>query len=121
MTDREMLELAAKTIGRHFSWSDRYRCGEIWKDGDVTKKFWSPVNDDGDALRLRNRMNMLVADEGTCVYVETSTYPFPTIQVREPYERDVGGGYASEMAVDAATRLAITRAAAEIGRRMSDE
>lgn len=116
--DRELLELAAKAAGYHYTWSDRYECLEVWGDGDKVKRFWHPHRDDGDALRLRNRLHAVVVDEGDCCYVEISRYGMATVQIRESYERDLDGGFSSHASVDAATRRAFVRAAAEIGRAM---
>lgn len=117
MTDRELLELAAKAAGMNFSWIDRLECGEVWKDGEKVKRFWQPHRDDGDALRLRNALQMILIDEGDKVYAEVTRYPAGCV-VREPYERDLPGGFASQSSVDTATRRAIVRAAVEIGRAM---
>ena len=64
MTDREMLELAAKAAGYEFSWSEKYDCAEIWLDGDRKKTFWQPHIDDGDAMRLRGKIGAWITDEG---------------------------------------------------------
>ena len=61
MTDRELLELAAKAAGYNYSWSERYECAVIWSDGDKVKKFWQPHVDDGDALRLAVKLHMQVS------------------------------------------------------------
>lgn len=51
MTDRELLELAAKAIGITGEWSDTYQRIEIIDAGTFTAG-WNPLKDDGDALRL---------------------------------------------------------------------
>ena len=114
MTDRELLEKAAKAAGYEVSWSEKYECAEVWRDGDKRKSFFNTLVDDGDALRLRNRVGAVVADEGDCCYVSISRYGVGRIEVREYYDRDLKEGYSSDRAVDAATRRAITRAAATI-------
>jgi len=122
MTDRELLELAAKAAGYSYAaWNDRYECQEVWNDGDQVTRFWQPHRDDGDALRLRNRLHAIVADEGDCCYVEISRYGIATVQIREHYERDLDGGFSSDGAVDAATRRAIVRAAAAIAQQSQGE
>lgn len=48
MTDRELLELAAKAAGYEFGWihdGPRIKCAEGWTP-------WNPLTDDGDAFRL---------------------------------------------------------------------
>ena len=117
MTDMELLELAAKAAGYNFSWSDKYDCAEIWLDGDKKKTFWQPNIDDGDAMRLRGKIGAWIADEGDAVRVEINRYPQSSVAI-EVYERDLSGGFASNQSVCRATRLAIVRAAAQIGAQM---
>lgn len=117
MSDSEMLELAAKAYGVNFSWCERMECGEIWRDGDKIKRFWQPHIDDGDALRLRNALGATIIDEGEKVFVEINRYQSMAVVI-ELYGRDLPGGFASQSSVDTATRRAIVRAAAEIGRAM---
>ena len=57
-TERELLELAAKAAGYQYSWSDRYSCAEIWRQGDKKKSFWQPHLDDGDSRRLQVALGM---------------------------------------------------------------
>lgn len=112
MTDQELLELAAKAAG-----IDTTRCLQ-YTDGafDWPEKVgrWNPLADDGDALRLAVKLGFLVEinygeenqkvivwdytdeERRTREYFGDSVYP-------DPYS---------------ATRRAITRAAAEIGRNM---
>lgn len=118
MTDRELLEMAAKAankiIVRHAEPGNKFTgllvCGDDWAPSEV----WNPLTDDGDALRL-----------ATVLYLTVGSY--------ETY-CSAGGSYApngyevpSEIIVflhetrgdrDAATRLAIVRTAAEIGKSM---
>jgi hypothetical protein len=97
MTDRELLELAAKAAGyvlMGHTQDERKFC--------VGGREWNPLTDDGDALRLavRLRMTMDVTDEASGAGA-------------------IGLKWCSEPCKDdtyAATRRAIVRAAAEIGR-----
>ena len=106
MSDRELLELAAKAAGieiqGEFSTVDRMYI----HDGD----WWNPLTDDGDALRLAVKLNMNVFQAAFSAYAlpsnDDGTYDQ---QVRY---RDVDGD------PYAATRRAIVRAAAEIGRTL---
>lgn len=113
MTDREMLELAAKAGGLDV-WIDEN--GTPWIDGD--KKIWNPLADDGDALRLAVKIGF---DFGVCFQVIIDGEMSWT-GVRHT---DRGGKYDILQNHDsypyAATRLAITRAAAEIGKAMHKE
>ena len=91
MTDRELLELAAKAAGIAVSF-DRAR--RDWG--------WNPLDDDGDALRLavKLRIDLLHAFDTRTAMAENTS------------------GYAAEgQDPCAATRRAIVRAAAEIGRQ----
>jgi hypothetical protein len=103
MTDRELLELAAKAAGE---WS-RLEPLEHLLDR------WNPLTDDGDALRLAVTLRINIE------HAETLG--------REPHGVNcwpVGQGHCAWMENDltdynAATRRAIVRAAAEIGRNMT--
>jgi len=82
MTDRELLELAAKAAGL-----------EVVTPTMLAHGQWDPLTDDGDALRLAVKLMEF-----------------------EPYK---SRGYLPTITSDiAATRRAITRAAAEIGKEM---
>lgn len=126
MTDQELLRLAALAYeSKDVFFSDFCGCfyayyKEDEEEGDSVYE-WNPLNDDGDALRLRNRINAAVVDEGGQVCVSVSRYPFATVTIRQHYEADTPTGNASPQAVDAAVRRAIVRAAAEIGLRMEGE
>ena len=100
MTDMEMLELAAKAAGIEHLSSEYYVSGpELWDiDG---KKWWKPLANDGDVLRLAVQLG-LVVEPGKCWH----SHHGPV------FGEDVPGGVMS------ATRRAIVRAAAEIGAQM---
>jgi len=144
MTDRELLELAAKAAGwtgwqsKHGYWNltspegeTSFLCSE-WTDwhrydpdtgklregptfGDaIAETGWSPLAYDGDALRLAVKLKIIVsyADAGGGPYVMAGQRLGPFS--REPLPVKV-------LALDeelAATRRAIVRAAAEIGKAM---
>lgn len=62
MTDKELLELAAKAAGYEFAW---YCEGPNNPRGTPNVPFanghrWNPLTDDGDAFRLAVRLGMLV-------------------------------------------------------------
>ena len=103
MTDKELLELAARAAGielmKNFLIADRVA---KTKAGDL----WAPLEDDGDALRLAVKLEIeicfpLILPQGESP-VRTNAEFFEA-QASDPY---------------AATRRAIVRAAAEIGRSM---
>lgn len=95
MNDRELLELAAKAAGH------------------APANMWNPLTNDGDALRLAVKLNLFVFHgwthaEGVLlanVVVDNAEQTVPSGEIKgdDPY---------------AATRRAIVRAAAEIGRDM---
>jgi len=114
MTDRELLEAAAKAAGKKVhtrNQADRDACGAgdvgLWISEGQT--CWNPLTDDGDALRLAVKLNIWPVRQ----------YAQPTIVVQK------GAAYFDELASEpigddplAATRRAIVRAAAEIGEEM---
>lgn len=100
MTDRELLELAAKAVG----W-ERPRVDEdfwLW-DGGNSVAYWNPLADDGDALRLAVKLGLVV----DCSRPSAG----------EPF-RQHAIWLDETMSNDALTRRAIVRAAAEIGKDM---
>lgn len=114
MTERELLEFAAKAAGfADFNptpdSSGRYNVGPATKaDGaldDGHWMMWNPLTDDGDALRLAVKLNFVMQCMGWCCSVTRGTSLSAT-------ELSEGEG------VGAATRRAIFRAAAEIGKQM---
>ncbi|OZI78293.1 hypothetical protein CAL23_13150 [Bordetella genomosp. 6] len=113
------MELAAKAAGLRLEWDGHPDAWQPMYYEGKTYHRWNPLTDDGDALRLRNALQATIIDEGDKVYVEIARYPAGAV-VREPYERDLPGGFASQSSVDAATRRAIVRAAAEIGAKMQE-
>lgn len=119
MTDCELLELAAKAAGIEKDDSP-YNGGGFGNDGfDCVgnmvldwhnNKRWNPLTDDGDALRLAVKLGMSVI---------TGTYKV----VCEWVPQEDGGNISTfeQYGTDhyAATRRAIVRAAAEIGKAMT--
>jgi hypothetical protein len=113
MTDRELLELAAKAAGYDFNrvWYDEQSGILVWEPPIIYEsRDWNPLTDDCDALRLAVRLGMNVFQAAK------SAYALPS---------DDDGTYEEQVRyVDvandqfAATRRAIVRAAAEIGKAM---
>lgn len=113
-TDRELLEMAAKAAGYELEWEsvlpgedpDGYvGCDCIIKG---TRRFWNPLTNDGDALRLAVK---LVID------IKPPRSEDDDAQARR-FDADEGVFERQETCPNAATRRAIVRAAAEIGRAM---
>lgn len=101
MTDRELLEAAAKAAGIEGEyWQSEFRntCG-FWVNGRV----WNPPTDDGDALRLSVRCRINIRHCGATHICEG----YPSRYLADEVDTD-GDGMA-------ATRRAIVRAAAAIG------
>ena len=114
MTDRELLELAAKAAG---------------KDIDLTRhdddlgfairhmaKWWNPLKDDGDALRLAVKLQMKLE----CMVLQSAARTFNNEYAGCVDHADSEQYPNRDFNPDpyAATRRAIVRAAAEIGKEM---
>lgn len=108
MTDKELLELAAKAAGVNLQ---QWQSGFVeLRDGIVTA--WNPLKDDGDALRLAVKLHIdirhFMYEKG---YMDCIVDRLGKV-VSENIENDQY----------AATRRAIVRAAAEIGKdRISND
>ena len=102
MTDRELLEFAAKAAGIDFI-PERSTDQMLWIVGGGV---WSPKHDDGDALRLAVQLG---------IHIMHSKH-----KVRAGRKMITDGPCEEDKRPDplAATRRAIVRAAAEIGRSM---
>ena len=115
MTDRELLEAAANAAGIdfHVEWNSlgptgRYRIGA---GGDE----WNPLTDDGDALRLAVKLGQI---GHFCVNLGSGA-----VSTEDPAGKPLPVLFACEdMTGDpfAATRRAIVRAAAEIGKEKNN-
>lgn len=115
MTDRELLEQAARAAGiRHIEYTNDYdgSMGLMRHDefGNHTS-VWNPLTDDGDALRLAVKLGI---KDYFSVEVQTALVQVTAFEPREHCE------YEECKTQDpyAATRRAIVRAAAEIGKDM---
>lgn len=105
MNEREMLELAAKAYGDEVVYSTAY------KYFLRNERRWNPLADDGDALRLSVKLGIDVS------YV---TNPSGENVVMASQECEFSGWFEELLSTDQfeATRRAITRAAAQIGKAM---
>ena len=115
-TDRELLDLAAKAAGMlDAEWRDMEGWGDVrygyshamWS---AATGYWNPITDDGDALRLAVKLGLSV-DATWLASGQTTVFSY------DPEKH----APVSELHCDdpcAATRRAIVRAAAEIGRGM---
>jgi len=112
MTDRELLEYAAKAarleeftcINGRYAYRDRHTGLQDWVS-------WDPLVDDGDALRLVVKLNLQVSyepePEGPIVIAIFAHLPV-IVSASEDLGKDPC----------AATRRAIVRAAAKVGKTM---
>ena len=106
MTDRELLELAAKGAGIQFSelgGGARYA-----PQTGIMQPYvpWNPLTDDGDALRLAVKCDLDIELQEDCVFANGFE-----VQNHQLFEWHKDDPYA-------ATRRAIVHAAAEIGRNL---
>ena len=68
MTDRELLELAAKAAGIEVWWTENY--GGVLLQCRRSPVIWNPLNEDGDALRLAVMLELLVGIHGVEVWAQ---------------------------------------------------
>jgi hypothetical protein len=106
MTDKELLELAAKATGDFYQHPKHKIPENLPVVFYLNEKRWNPLTDDADALRLAVKLKLCFGpnfegDLAVCFGDDGRN-------ITEAYEAD---SYA-------ATRRAITRAAAEIGKAM---
>ena len=113
MTDRELLELAAKAAGVaiKFPYTHGVNGLDVPPRRTDTWENWSPLTDDGDALRLACHLFMSVSTGP----VEASANTIAGA-LRGQFFRE---STIDELDTAAAVRRAIVRAAAEIGRSAS--
>lgn len=116
MDDKELLMLAAKAAGMPGHFSERtpedgypgYTCGIT---NGTQLIFWNPLTDDGDALRLAAHLKIDIEWKSTQLGAEPEVEAYRT-------ELDSGSFCASEH--ENGYRRAIVRAAAEIGKAMTN-
>lgn len=125
MEDRRLLELAAKALDDPKLFANT--AGAPWQywigfceemQCDVTR-LWNPLEDDGDALRLAVKLGLTLRlnqfDEWTQAFTG-DCYSRMTPAVSEHVGRT-----RQEQTIEQATRRAIVRAAAEIGKAMQEK
>ena len=124
MTEREMLEFAAKAYGLGsdsggFIWTESEyprgsnTNGALWnyKGWHDTAELWNPLTDDGDALRLAVKLGIVVD-----AYRLSAISGSRLMSGHNNWERASEDDYCSD---EQAVRNAITMVAAEIGKRMA--
>lgn len=116
MSDRELLELAARAAGIN---------GPVVEAGGmlyITSEqsplgIWAPLTDDGDALRLAVKLNLSIVDYKNSDHIERRT----SVKVWEGSDAFLFMQELHGSDPYAATRRAIVRAAAELGRTPGDK
>lgn len=112
MIDRELLEMAAKAAGIPVEWDGDGFVRPVPFKGFTNYEPWNPLTADGDALRLAVKLGIEVhPDREVSEVVTAFCVHRPNLIGLNTYE-EFGN---DEMA---ATRRAIVRAAAEIGKAM---
>ena len=101
MTDKELIELAAKAAGLQVKVASNSGRG-LKVHGNCN--WWNPLTDDGDALRLAVKLRLMV---NVCPYIIIATDGNTHAEEETCKQSDAK-----------ATRRAITRAAAQIGKGM---
>lgn len=117
MTDKELLELAAKAAGISLEWDGEPKDWLPMYYKGKTYHIFNPLEDDCDALRLESKLRLEIEhgsllDNNLYVRVFRSGIEIvcdPTSVIEE---------FEDESGRISATRRAITRAAAEIGKSM---
>ena len=106
-TDRELLEQAAKAAGIDLSTRKWHGCWYVSQEPNV--KNWNPLVDDGDALRLAVKLGLRVkVEQNDHAEVDDGNNNSPVCWQAVNTRWDIY----------AATRRAIVRAAAEVGKAM---
>ncbi|HGM6549532.1 TPA: hypothetical protein ACKP6T_005602 [Pseudomonas aeruginosa] len=118
MNDRTLLELAARAAGIKARWfrvnqwrqvgGNKMKTGQEDVFGTHHRKPWNPLTDDGDALRLAVTLGLIVNPD------RENQRTLVSNQAGHEY----CAIYWDNLGEMAATRLAITEAAAEIGKSM---
>jgi hypothetical protein len=109
MTDRELLELAAKAAGIRLEWDGHPDQWVPMYYSGKTYHSWNPLEDDGEAFRLAVKMKMWISIAGSSCAVER---PANVIELTSGSEQKHGDPYLY-------ARRAIVRAAAEIGKQQT--
>lgn len=109
MTDQQLLELAAKAAGIEIFIDEDEDFYRVKTSGN--RRFWNPLVDDGDALRLAVKLHISIALNRTGGYT-TAIYGYSMrLEIKEMHNNDPS----------AATRRAIVWAAAEIGKTIGEQ
>ncbi len=116
LNDRELLELAAKAAGYEaWDWLGGDGLLNVY-DANGRHDCWNPLADDGDALRLAVNLGINIS------FPPYMKHERPVVHAGKYWDNSDDCWYPFEELLDinpyAATRRAIVRAAAQIGREM---
>jgi hypothetical protein len=109
VTDREVLEAAAKAAGVVVEWRESGELGALFVacakpfEGEVVFRVWNPLADDGDALRLAVKLEM-------DVFIRAGRWSEAVVPMTTTIQ-EIHSDFADPFA---ATRRAIVRAAASV-------
>ena len=111
--DKELLELAAKAAG--YTLEEHYDDDQYYPWCVTTDAFWNPLLDDGDALRLMVMLGMTVSTSDNPYKETKSLWVHHNLEIdgllyENMFDEDYGDNRYT------ATRRAIVKAAAEIGK-----
>lgn len=118
MTDKELLELAAKAIGHSIECDPI--SGLTFFDSKFSGVLWNPLHNDGDALRLAVSLLQLGHGVHINIYKHAVVARIDPTDSAEPsidgwcWTKYAAEGAADIYGIDEATRRAIVRAAAKI-------
>jgi hypothetical protein len=114
MNDKELLELAAKAAGL---WNPKDPWNGMLKG---TGQYWNPLNDSADSLRLAIKLKLII--QPYYFYDQRRQQPATATQPGWGMIKDIVGQFPTysesnqEYDPEVATRRAIVRAAAEVGK-----
>lgn len=111
MDDRTLLELAAKAAGVRGIWCD----AGLNLRTDAWPNIWSPLTDDGDALRLavKRRFHINIFSATDADGINTPGF----VEIWDDGNDPICVEWINDADYEKATRRAIVRAAAELGRQ----
>lgn len=126
MTDRELLELAAKAacvnVQMKKKWKSGY-CSTVVLDSHMPHFLpelelpWDPLHDDGTALRLLGALNLNISFSSTPEGAQVSVYPDYDLDFEYPHTAEPFSIKNRAQAI----RRCIVRAAASIAQSMNQE
>ena len=114
MTDEELLKYAAKAVGFAEPHSYRLKTNSLlWLSQSGFPATWKPLDDDAEAFKLMVDLNLFVFHGWT--YAKGEEVPLANVVV-DNAEQTIASGEIKGDDPKAATRRAIVRAAAQIGK-----